>query len=284
MMSDIQVQCRYCQKEFTVSKDLGGLLATCPYCSRQVNVPMAPDRMSVKSGLQVCKGTSVSGGRCCPKCGAVMGADAVICIQCGYDQRSGLQFSGKPETKGRKSWLMALTGLVILGGLAWTLFKPEKDTVLSAPPDTSRDSIGSSVAPAPPTPEPVIEAADENVSTTVDTNAPAAPVEADAGRSEEEVRRAEDELRAWLTQQLVQTHPVFTNGEFVAIRRTSGMVQRGVYLGINSNTVVLMADGHPTRIPLAVLDHPSRLRSDVAAREKFIEYQMKKRTAGSNSP
>ena len=218
-----------------------------------------------------------------------MGQDAVICIQCGYDQRSGLQFSGKPLVPGGRSRVMLIVGIVILAGLVWSLMRPTEEPVeiveLSSdqPSDTVAQADGRDASPvassAPQAPESAV--VDGSSSTVQTATAEASPT---SEAATEERQAMEERIRAQLAGQIKMSYPVYTNGEHVALRRVNGMIHRGTYLGVNSNAVVILVGRDPMRVPLAVLDTSTRLRSDSDSRAKFIDYHVKKRLGDGLAP
>lgn len=75
----ITFQCQGCGKRFEVGEQFAGRRAKCK-CGRMVTVPAAaPAPLPAPELL----------GHACPGCGQTIAAQAIICINCGYDRRTG---------------------------------------------------------------------------------------------------------------------------------------------------------------------------------------------------
>ncbi len=288
-MSDIQVTCTTCGQVFGVTDQMGGLLAVCPNCSKQVSVPMSSRQLESKSSVHVKRDANVDGGLRCPSCGMSLPNGAVLCVQCGYDTRIGVK---RVITQGgHRPLQMALwvAGLVIVGGLVYTLWlKPSRT---SAP--VVQPAPASPVAEAPaPVSEPPAESA---LSAPAEPSVPVAGVVTDAvtsavatttsvvvaEESDESAAQREADLRQKVEIYLDRTQPRFAVGEAVALRRANGIMHRGVYEGVSSTNAVLGMGTNRVDVPFMVLDQPSRLRCDEAFRSKWIEYQVQRQTRES---
>lgn len=102
----IPVQCR-CGKHFAVKEELAGKAVKCPACQQPVPIPAAavatqstgggqpgaagvgrasgPTSLLDEVGLRALP----PGARPCPGCGAPLAAEAVLCIECGYNTKLG---------------------------------------------------------------------------------------------------------------------------------------------------------------------------------------------------
>ncbi len=119
----IAVQCGSCRKRFAAKEKLAGRKMKCPQCGGVLTIPKP--RPGPKAARQATEppgdyavapppagetGSSTAGtaggtGRApdtepkCPSCGASLKAGDVLCVQCGYDLRSGkkLEISGPDD-------------------------------------------------------------------------------------------------------------------------------------------------------------------------------------------
>ena len=75
-------------------------------------------------------------GKPCPKCGAKAPADAILCVQCGYNFKTGKKLGGlSPETK-RLITLGSVAGVILVGALVWFLIPKEEEFVSPVPTRT----------------------------------------------------------------------------------------------------------------------------------------------------
>ena len=122
----MKFSCPECGKNLKVKDEHSGKTITCPACGSKITVP-APDGGS---------------GASCPGCGAGVAPDAVICVKCGTNLRSGEKLAtatgGGPEPRpvsaeaivaARRPVVFGLIGpaikLAVLAGLAvagWQIY------------------------------------------------------------------------------------------------------------------------------------------------------------------
>jgi hypothetical protein len=79
--------------------------------------------------------------------------------------------------------------------------------------------------------------------------------------------------RAGLVEKMDRLHPLYAEGEQVALRTTDGIVHRGVLVEKTEEAVVLADGDEKTTLELAELDTPSRSRCDPTYRERYIARQ-----------
>ena len=156
----IAVQCRSCQKRFTAKDELAGRKVKCPQCGGVLTIPKpraapevarqatepaddyglaspppgetGPSTAVPAGGTEKAPDSGPKGPKC-PSCEAAMKPGAVICVECGYDRRTGKRpvLSG-PEKPERPAfpWLkvsivgIACGALVVVGILVYTMFLP----------------------------------------------------------------------------------------------------------------------------------------------------------------
>ena len=93
----INITCQSCSTELEVEgSHLGGGMIDCPKCGAKIFIPSSTvDDASVSSVSQLSPSK-------CPACNADMPGNAVICIGCGFDLRTGTKLSLGPESQKRK--------------------------------------------------------------------------------------------------------------------------------------------------------------------------------------
>ena len=84
----MEASCPACRVKLKLKPEHAGKNIRCPKCETVFQVPF-----------------SESSGSSCSKCGAVLAEDAVICVQCGYNLKTGQQLQttmedAPPEPEG----------------------------------------------------------------------------------------------------------------------------------------------------------------------------------------
>ena len=274
-MSDISVNCSHCGLVFSVVDELAGQSTACPQCGKQVAIlasGLCPPKVAK---LQIKRDNVISGGRRCPSCGGTLPPEAVICIQCGYDTRTGAPYFDRPRKSRTLQWILWGVGLIILAGLAKSFVSKkgigkELETILTAPP---KAPVASPAKPRPlVTNDPVAAPA-----------AAGAPVSAAAAqslatnKSPVDIAKMEAEYRARLNDQLSTSYPMYSVGEEVVLRRVNGLIQRGTLNELKPDSVVIITAGKTNVIPMKVLDRASRLKCDPEFRVQIVNFHVQKR-------
>ncbi|MCS6771702.1 MAG: zinc ribbon domain-containing protein [Kiritimatiellae bacterium] len=150
--------------------------------------------------LQLKKEQPPSDAQDCPGCGKPLPGGAVICIECGYDTRTGRRIG---ESGRRKNSPVVIAGLIlIIVGAVTTLYLRSKETGTVPAPASAADSESSPSAPepsaetstpeslAPATTEPALTA--EAPTTATAESAPAAEAPAPASSEPASATAAEE--------------------------------------------------------------------------------------------
>lgn len=91
-----------CGKALATKDGTEGRKAKCPACGLVVTIP-APLRLEGGDDLEVTPGRQLAGtAEACPNCGSPMPFEAVLCVQCGFDRRTGAAVGQEPEAGGWK--------------------------------------------------------------------------------------------------------------------------------------------------------------------------------------
>lgn len=220
----------------------------------------------------------------CPSCGASLLDGAVICVQCGYDFRSGRRVDEEvaPRTNPLLIAGVALLVAVAAGLVAWRMMASEPP----APPVVSAAPSVPVLEVPPPVPTPVIPTQEVAavLADTQDVATVESPVEAVETNQVPEEPALDPavvaaEQRTMVSEQLDLKAPLFTAGEAVELRFTNGVVQRGVFVSRQEEGLTLQTGSNATRaVDYILLDRGSRVRSDPDYRERYIEFHTQQRT------
>jgi uncharacterized Zn finger protein (UPF0148 family) len=99
----INVRCSGCKASFQAKDALAGRRVKCPQCKEPLTIPAARPKAAAGAGrsahnplLDILEQENVraqSRGPVCENCGSEIGAGAVICVDCGYNQETGQMLS-----------------------------------------------------------------------------------------------------------------------------------------------------------------------------------------------
>ncbi len=242
-------------------------------------------------------------GKPCPKCGAKAPADAVLCVQCGYNFKTGKNASGghPPEPK-RLIALGAVAGVILVGALVWFLLPKDEEFV---PPANipSEEQIAADRAAreqklaeekaAKEKAEADKKAAEEAEKARLEAEKEAAlqaqaEAEAAAARAAEEAAAAEAEAQRQAFEakkaqaletfraRLDQTEPMYQLGETVELRTKNGLVRKGVlkYFGRRDGVRFARIETELAgnlEIPITEMDPATRRRCDDEYRAAYIQ-------------
>jgi hypothetical protein len=287
MAEGINVVCANCGREFVVSEDLAGHSTTCPQCERQVAVPFPSTVRDERPRLQVRRGTPIAGGKACPGCGAAMAADAVICVQCGFDTRTGVSWQTKPAGHNLMKPILAIAGAVIIVGWLhlWLKSRRESGPIGEPPPVATPSASAVSPPPVLEQTEPSATSASSKAEVVVaapPSNATPPETTANVPETASAPRMSRDELERQLTQTLDARYPLYTRGAQAVLRQNNGRVHRGEIIVLATNSVTLKTELGIQEIEFALLDKESRLRCDAAARKRLIQTRIEQMLSASS--
>ncbi len=89
-----------CGKTLTAPDGSEGKRARCSACKRAVTVPSGFRLAAAEEATPVPGGEGGAAGDTCPSCKRPLAAEAVLCIHCGFDRRTGLQVGFGPQPRG----------------------------------------------------------------------------------------------------------------------------------------------------------------------------------------
>lgn len=238
--------------------------------------------------LQLKKDEPAREAMSCPGCGKPLGVGAVICVQCGYDTRTGRRVGATHGHKISPVQLIVLV-LAIIGIGVVVYLRTLDDGVLPTPPPapvsvtpvaTLQDAAASVEEPAAPTSDTPSEA-------TPETENPA-PAPADSEPvAEEKAPHPEinwDEVAAQqrdrIKIELDRRTPKFQEDASVELRLANGFIRRGIFRGASDGEIRIEEEGQGVqKIAFAQLDRNTRLRVDDDYRERYVDYLTRQRIA-----
>lgn len=220
----------------------------------------------------------------CPNCGSPMATGTVICLQCGFDRRSG---KAPGDGGGKRPSPVIIAGLVLLivAALAVVFLRSfGTEAAPIAPPVAPEPAPQAPPAQDAPQPEPAAPAVVEPaapVATEIAVETPAAPVveaEPVVPAIDWEAIAASHLQR--LTTELDRRAPVYELGEAVELRMTNGLIHRGVYQRFAEGEILLQVTTNESRtFDVETLDRGTRVRVEPEYRQKYLEYLVRQRVA-----
>jgi hypothetical protein len=222
----------------------------------------------------------------CPACGAALQPAAVICIQCGYDLRSGRRVDEESAPR-RNPWGIVGVALLVLLAVGLVVYRI-RGTATATPgiPAESASTQAPAVTTPPPAPAPTAETNAAATSATpppIATNGAMAEVTATETNAIPEEPALDPamvaaEERPRVAGQLDQTYPLYEVGDELELRTTNGLIQRGVFAGRTEEQLIVRINSNQTKnVDFTFLDRGSRVRCDPQFRERYIDFHVQQR-------
>ena len=204
---------------------------------------------------------------------------AVICLNCGYDKRTGRRVNEPPPS--RLGYRIGVTVVAIAMALGVRYYFSKPPPLRPAPPPVAAAKPAVTAPPASNA-SPVAAPAPTNTATSVAptaavaavTSAPA--VDTNAIALAERAAR-EQEKREQLHVQFEAKYPPFAPGEQVALRMTNAIMRRGTFVRLSDDAVVVAVASNATEtISFIALDAATRLRCDAVYRSNYVNHAVEK--------
>ena len=275
----VQVKCAFCDQPFDFDRTQESLLADCPHCKKQNTIFIST---SASKDIRIQRDApNLSGSKTCPSCKSTIGRDAVLCIRCGHDFKTGKKIVKPSWVAQHKGAVLASSvGLiVVIAALVFVLWpKTLPPPIAPITPPLLAEPPAAPPPPAPPPPPPTATVVQPVPPPPKTAPAPtpaqraAKQAEADRASFEAKKRQAEQKLR----QQLDAGKPMQKVGSIVELRRKNGVIDKGTlrgFAGTGTNRIaVLVSPTKKSGVPLVSLDPDSRIRLDPEYREAFIRH------------
>jgi hypothetical protein len=247
----IAMDCSRCGRHHEVADALAGQTLYCADCNSAMRIPApgeaAPPPATASAQeprLRLAgQGHSADGGRLCAACGLAMDSEAVVCVGCGFDTRTGLRPADVArQRRARRSAIGFVLLLLVLGAGVWGAFHLYG-------PASSAPSDGSEPVVADPFPE--------------DEPASFEPLPPEA------VAAVRKELAAVLDREA----PLLIPGQNCALTRNTGQVLRGTLQRITPGVGahLILETGEIALVPTEDLNPLSRVQVDPMARAAELE-------------
>ncbi len=245
------IQCSFCEQTFDFDSSDGSLLANCPHCGKQ-NTVAGRDSGAPKMSI-LHDAPTLRGGKACPSCNTQAGREAMLCVQCGYNFKTGEKATGGSWFAKHKFLVLSqIAGVIFSIAILAFVFWPEQKTTHSSG-STAKVSV-----------KPVAVPSAKEIAAT--------EAEAERAAFKDKKKQAEATLR----RQFDEREPLYHVSETVELRRQNGVFHKGTLQGFsgegtNRLAVVATSVGE-VGIPLTTLDKPSRRRIDADYRERVIQH------------
>ena len=115
---EIQFDCPQCQRSIAVSDTLAGQQFACPHCQQLVQAPRRKIRFRTRdAAAPASTPPPIPNLVACPNCRGSLAADAVFCVNCGFDLRTGTKHQTRTGARvtgggGVRRVARALVGIV----------------------------------------------------------------------------------------------------------------------------------------------------------------------------
>lgn len=237
----------------------------------------------------------------CPGCGKPLAGDAVICVQCGYDTRTGRRVGEAGKPKLSPVLILGIV-LVIVGAGVSIYLRSQDDGVVPTPPPASvqpevasqQDAVPAEVAQAEATSASATASETESEPTSAapaegETASASTEMKGDATTSSVSTEPPEPEIdweeiaarqRERIETEMNRRVPMFAVGSLVEFRLTNGLVRRGIFEGADDQGAHLKGEaGEKQVVPIESLDRNTRLRIDKEYRTRYFDYLTRQRVA-----
>jgi DNA-directed RNA polymerase subunit RPC12/RpoP len=170
-MTDIKFKCPHCQQSLEAPPDMSGEMIECPTCEKTITIPQSlankPKLALRQPSAPPRPNPPPAASLACKYCGAQHGPDAVFCVGCGRNLKTGKPL--QPRTERPQKPIRAQSGisggtlllLIVLGVggyFGWQHISKSSSTAPSAGNPHSQPSANTSqssaVAPEPAQPQP----------------------------------------------------------------------------------------------------------------------------------
>jgi ribosomal protein L40E len=116
----ILLDCPNCQKKLRLPDEARGVQAQCPHCEAIFDVsapappPLDPNAVITVQEAGADEGAAIGiQGRICPVCNADLPREAVLCVRCGFDFRSGKKLNAVNADRKARSGTLTSSGTAI---------------------------------------------------------------------------------------------------------------------------------------------------------------------------
>lgn len=221
--------------------------------------------------IQLKRDRSIDGERLCPACRHPLPDDAVLCVHCGTDLKTGAPIEAPPERKGfRPPWRLLL-GLVAAAGVAAAGF-------------TQRDRLKSLLEKQPaPLPEVAAIESAGHPQESIPEGTPAPPSAPETGPAmpPEDAPRfgaidllnAAEGYKESVAAALQRNRPLVETNNAIDLRLVNGQVRKGLLRSVAADHLVIDTGAGTETLSLAMVDPRDRLRCDPLFRDRWVHFR-----------
>ena len=147
--------CPHCAERIAVDDSVAGSEITCPYCQQQCPAPRRKLRLRLPSDGPAPAPIANGSQPPCPQCKVAMAADAVFCVKCGFDLRTGksvLASSVRPQPNRKRLILSFVCGVILVAALVRIysfLHEPVQSNPVKLPAVIRKPALASGTNSAP---------------------------------------------------------------------------------------------------------------------------------------
>ena len=116
--------CPNCGASITADEPIASSLLTCPHCQQQCPFPRRKIRLRLQPLGTPPDLAEVGKQQPCPQCKVPMAADAVFCVKCGFDLRTGktVQTVGEGKRPSQTRKIISIVCLLIALAVLWRVY------------------------------------------------------------------------------------------------------------------------------------------------------------------
>lgn len=230
----------------------------------------------------------------CPGCGKPLGVGAIICVQCGYDTRTGRRVDASGGRKVSPVLIIGLVLIIVAAG-AVVYLRSLDDGISPTPPPAPVAAAPESPSQEPPpaspesAPAPVAETAPTETAPPVDGTTASELIAVTETNAAEQAPEPAPEInweevaaqqRNRIQLELDRRTPMFQVDESVELRLANGFIRRGIFRGASGGEIQLEEEGQGIqKIAFGQLDRNTRLRVDDDYRERYVDFLTRQRIA-----
>jgi len=120
----MNLNCPHCGERITIDESLTVSELTCPHCQQQCPVPRRKIRLRLEPLGTLPDMAEAGKQQQCPQCKVPMAADAVFCVKCGFDLRTGkiAQTLGAGKRPSQTKSVLSIVCLLIALAALWRVY------------------------------------------------------------------------------------------------------------------------------------------------------------------
>lgn len=217
--------------------------------------------------LELKRDRSINGEKICPACKHPLPEDAVVCVGCGLNLKTGAHIETRTAKRKGMPLLKRGLGLLVVAAAAGALFTQR---------DRLKDLLGKPDPGAPA--ETVAEAAEPPAASPAEKPPEASPDAQEPPNDEgaftiADLLNAAEGYKESVSVALQRMRPLAQTNAMVDLRLINGRVQKGVLQTVTSSNLGIRVGAQTETVPLAKIDPNDRLLCDPRFRDQWVHFQ-----------